>query len=219
MPVPKVWATPPKYAPRDAFPAVAEACGRIQELDEGKTGFESPNLTWLPPRTRAALRFGTGRGGCNDVQRERLRACRGLWDGRARMPCRPEASRASRFCPSSPHGSLLAPRGGASAARLCSSEQRGSTSPLKVRPPPVLRNIGRNRSSSLLPPKYASCHASHSVADACGRPQLDECREPECRDLEFQPSQSARASRVLRQLVAQVAPGVWEGCCGRLGQL
>ena len=148
MPVPKVWATPPKYAPRDAFPAVAEACGRIQELDEAKRGFESPNLTWLPPRTRAALRFGTGRGGCNDVQRERLRACRGLWDGRARMQCRPKASRARGFCLYSSHGSFLAPGRAALADRLGCSEQRGSASPLKVRPPPPLRNIERRRSET-----------------------------------------------------------------------
>ena len=128
MPVPKVWATPPKYAPRDAFPAVAEACGRIQELDEAKRGFESPNLTWLPPRTRAALRFGTGRGGCNDVQRERVRACVAFGTDARACSVVPSVPSFKGSAPHSPHG-LLASGRAASAARLGCSEQRGSTSP------------------------------------------------------------------------------------------
>ena len=126
--------------------------------------------------------------------------------GRLRSPEKKKKN-SNATVPSVPSFEYSAParRTGASGVRegcfggpACSSEQRGSTSPLTVRPPPPLRNIGRNRSSSLLPPKYASCHASHSVADACGRPQLDECREPSAGTPNFSRPGAPRASRVLR---------------------
>ena len=149
LPVPRVWST---HSQIRVLRRVSRQRGSLRTHTgarrvQGVNG-QPPNLTWLPPRTRAALRFGTGRGGCNDVQRERLRACRGLWDGRARMQCRPKASRARGFCLYSSHGSFLAPGRAALADRLGCSEQRGSASPLKVRPPPPLRNIERRRSET-----------------------------------------------------------------------
>ena len=87
------------------------------------------------------------------------------------------ASRASRFCPSSPHG-LLAPGRAASEARLCSSEQRASTSPLKARPPPPLRNIERRGSETWAArrarrPKHGAITCSYDNQDdlklLCGR--------------------------------------------------
>ena len=73
---------------------------------------------------------------------------------------------------------LLASGRGASAARLCSSEQRGSTSPLKVRPPPPLRNIERRRSETWAArrarrPKHGAITCSYDNQDdlklLCGR--------------------------------------------------
>jgi len=148
LPVPRVWST---HSQIRVLRRVSRQRGSLRTHTgarrvQGVNG-QPPNLTWLPPRTRAALRFGTGRGGCNDVQRERVRACVAFGTDARACSVVPSVPSFKGSAPHSPHG-LLASGRAASAARLGCSEQRGSTSPLKVRPPPPLRNIERRGSET-----------------------------------------------------------------------
>ena len=68
-------------------------------MQESKPGFESPNLTWAASAHKGCPSLWYRQGRMQRCLARALAGLRGLWDGRARMQCRPKASRASRVLP------------------------------------------------------------------------------------------------------------------------